>query len=87
LARRAAFDVFRDPRFGTRPEVLLIDASDCFILSGVTVDGAFVPYVHKLAFQPLIWGYNESSILGISPERFIWVVHAFNWVDACPFFH
>jgi hypothetical protein len=46
LTRCAAFDVFRDPGSGTRPKVFSIDASDCFIVSGVSVDGSFVPDVH-----------------------------------------
>jgi hypothetical protein len=46
LACRAALDVFRDPCSGARPEVFLIDVSDCFISPGVAIDGAFVPYVH-----------------------------------------
>jgi hypothetical protein len=46
LTRCAAFDVFRDPGSGTRPKVFSIDASDCFIVSRVSVDGSFVPDVH-----------------------------------------
>jgi hypothetical protein len=38
-------------------------------------------------FQSLVWWYDESSALNVSPERFVWVVDAFDWVDACPFFH
>ena len=55
LAGGASFDVFRDPRPGSRPEVFLVDASDCFISSGVTVQGSFVPHVHDFVFQALIW--------------------------------
>jgi hypothetical protein len=42
----ASFDVFCDPSFCTRLEVFPVDASDCFILSWVSVDGSFMPYVH-----------------------------------------
>ena len=41
---------------GAGPEVFFVDASDCFILTGVAIDGAFMPYVHQFAFQSLIWG-------------------------------
>ena len=87
LACGASLDVFRDPCFGTWPEIFPVDVSDCFISSGVTVDGSFMPYVHQFSFQPLIWWYDKSSVLGVSPEGFIWVVDMFNWVDARPFFH
>jgi hypothetical protein len=46
LAHCAAFDIFRDPGLSAGPEVFSIDASDCFISSGMTIDGAFVPHVH-----------------------------------------
>jgi hypothetical protein len=46
LTRCTAFDVFHDPSFSAGPEVFSIDASDCFISSGMTVDGALVPHVH-----------------------------------------
>jgi hypothetical protein len=87
LAGGASFDIFRDPSLGTRPEVFPVDTSDGFISSGVTVDGSFVPYVHEFTFQALIWGYDESSAFNISPEGFVQVVHAFDWVDAGPFVH
>jgi hypothetical protein len=50
LTGGTSFDVFCDPRLGSRPEVFLIDASDCFISSGMTVQGSFVPRVHDFAF-------------------------------------
>jgi hypothetical protein len=46
LACRATFDVFRDPCSSTGPEVFPVDSSDCFIVSGMAIDGALVPYVH-----------------------------------------
>jgi hypothetical protein len=87
LACCASFDVLRDPCSGTRPEVLSIDASDHFISSGVTIDGAFMPYIYEFTFQPLIQWYDESVSFDVSPEQFIRVVYALNWVDTCPFFH
>jgi hypothetical protein len=87
LTRCAAFDVFCDPCSGARPEIFLIDASDCFISPGVTIDSAFMPHVHEFAFQPLIQGYDELLAIGISPEWFIWVIYMLDWVDTCPFFH
>ena len=50
LTRCAAFDVFRDPGSGAGPKVFSIDASDCFIASGVSVDGSFMPDVHQFTF-------------------------------------
>ena len=87
LACRTTFDVFHDPGSGTRPEVFFIDASNCFVLPRVSVDGASMPYVHQFAFQPLIWWNNKASSLDISLEWFIWVVYTFNWVSAGPFVH
>jgi hypothetical protein len=46
LAGGASLDVFRDPCFGARPEIFSVDASDCFVSSGVAIDGTFVPDVH-----------------------------------------
>jgi hypothetical protein len=46
LTHCTALDVFRDPGFGTRPRVFLIDVLDRLISSRVTIDGAFMPYVH-----------------------------------------
>ena len=87
LACCTTFDVFGDPSFGARPEVFFVDALDGFILSGVAVDGSLMPYIHRFAFQSLIWWNDEMLSLGVSPERFVWVVHAFNWVCSFPFFH
>ena len=87
LASGASFDIFRDPCPGAGPEVFFVDTSDCFIASGMAIDGAFMPYVHQFVFQSLIWGYHESASLGIPPEWFTWVVHLFDWVDASPFLH
>jgi hypothetical protein len=87
LAGCAAFDVFCDPGFDSWPEVFFVDASDRFILSRMSIDGSFVPYVHQFVFQALIWWYDKSLAFDISPEWFIQVVNAFDWIDACPFFH
>ena len=46
LAGGASLDVFRDPCFGTWPEVFPVDTSDRFVSSGVAIDGTFVPDVH-----------------------------------------
>jgi hypothetical protein len=46
LAHCTPLNVFCDPAPGARPEVFSIDASDCFITSGMAIDGAFVPCVH-----------------------------------------
>jgi hypothetical protein len=83
----ATLDVFRDPCPGTWPEVFPVDGSDCFVSSRMAVDGSFMPYVHQLPFQTLIWWNNESLTFDISPKWFVWVVNAFNRVDTCPFFH
>ena len=87
LACGATLDVFYDPGLGTRPEVFLIDASDSFILSGVAIDGSFMPYVHQLTFQSLIWWDDKTSSLDISPEQFVQVVYVFDGVCPFPFFH
>jgi hypothetical protein len=50
LTGGASFDVFSDPWPGSRPEVSLVDASDRFVSSGVTIQGSFVPSVHDLTF-------------------------------------
>jgi hypothetical protein len=46
LACGTTLDVFCDPCPGAWPEVFSVDAPDCFISSGVAVDGSFVPCVH-----------------------------------------
>jgi hypothetical protein len=87
LAGGTSFDVFHDPWPGSRPEVFLVDASDCFVSPGVTVQGSFVPHVHDFAFQALIrWNYKSLS-WNISPERFVWGVHTFDREGAFPFFY
>jgi len=68
LTGGTALDVFRDPHSCARPEVFSIDASDGFILSGVAIDGAFMPYVHEFTFQSLIQRYNESLAFDVPPE-------------------
>ena len=68
LACGAAFDIFHDPCSGAWPEVFSVDAPDCFISSGVTVDGSFMPCVHQLSFQSLIRWYDELIVFAISPE-------------------
>jgi hypothetical protein len=50
LACCATLDVFHDPGSGTGPEVFFINTPDCFISSGVAVDGSFMPNVHQFAF-------------------------------------
>jgi hypothetical protein len=50
LAGGASLDVFRDSCFGAWPKVSSIDAFNCFVSSGMAVDGAFVPDVHQFAF-------------------------------------
>jgi hypothetical protein len=87
LACRTTFDVFCDPGSGARPEVFFIDVSNCFVSPGVAVDRTFVPYVHQFVFQHLIRGNNEASSLDVSPEWFIWIVYAFDWVGSDPFVH
>jgi hypothetical protein len=87
LVHYAAFDVFHDPSLGTRPEVFLIDVSNGFIMSGVTIDGPLVPYIHQFAFQSLIQWNNKMLSLGVSPEWFVWVVYMFDGVCPFPFFH
>jgi hypothetical protein len=82
-----SFDVFYDPAPGARPEVFSVDASNCFISSGVTIDGAFMPYVHQFTFQSLIQRYNELSTFDVPSEWFVQIVYTFNWIDSCPFFH
>jgi hypothetical protein len=49
LAGGASFDVFRDPGLGAWPKVFPVDASDCFVSSGMAVDGAFMPDIHQFA--------------------------------------
>jgi hypothetical protein len=61
LACCTSFDVFCDPCLGARPEVFPVDVSDCFISSGVAIDGAFMPHIHEFTFQPLIQGYDKTS--------------------------
>jgi hypothetical protein len=46
LACHASFDVFCDPGPGTRPKVFSIDASDCFVSSGMAIDRTFMSDVH-----------------------------------------
>jgi hypothetical protein len=46
LACCTALDVFHDPCSGARPEIFLVNVSDRFISSGMTIDRALVPYVH-----------------------------------------
>ena len=87
LARCTPFNILHDPSSGTGPKVFLVDASDHFISSGVTVDGAFMPYIHKFTFQSLIWGYDKLVSLDVPPKWFVQVVYVFNWVEVCPFFH
>jgi hypothetical protein len=64
----ASFDVFCYPRPGARPEVFFVYASDCFISSGMAIEGSFVPCVHDLAFQPLVRGNDEAVFGNVSPE-------------------
>ena len=61
-------DVFGDPRFCTGPKVFFVDVSDCFILTGVAIDGPFVPYVHQFSLKSLIQGNDEALSFGVSPE-------------------
>jgi hypothetical protein len=82
-----ALDVFRDPSSSTGPEVFSIDTSNSFILSRVANDRSFVPYVHQFSFQTLIWGDYKVLSFDVSPERFVWVVYAFDWVGPFPFVH
>ena len=60
LTGGTSFDIFGDPRPGSRSEVFLVDASDHFISSRVTVQGSFMPRVHEFAFQTLNWWNYES---------------------------
>jgi hypothetical protein len=87
LTGGASLDIFCDPCFGAWPEVFPVDASDRFVSTRVAIDGALMPDVHQFTFQPLVWWYNESMAFGVPPERFAWVVDAFDRVDACPFLH
>jgi hypothetical protein len=87
LTGGASFDVFCDPWPGSRPEVFFVNTPDCFISSGVTVQGSFMPCVHDFALQTLIWWDYESSSWNIAPEWFAWVVYTFNGESAFPFFH
>ena len=87
LACRTTFDIFHDPASGARPEVCPVDVSDCSVSSGMTIDGAFMPYIHQFAFQPLIWGYDEMSPFDVPLEWFVWVIYVFNWVGAGPSVH
>jgi len=50
LACGASFDVFCDPCPGAGPEVFFVHMSDCFISSGVAIEGAVVPSVHDFVF-------------------------------------
>jgi hypothetical protein len=87
LTGGTSFDVFSDPWPSSWPEVFLVDASDCFISSRVTIQGAFVPRVHDFVFQTLIqWDY-KSLFWNVLPEWFVWAVHAFDGKGAFPFFH
>jgi hypothetical protein len=61
LTGSASFDVFSDPRLGSGPKVFFVDTSDCFISSRMSVQGSFMPCVHDLAFQTLIWRDYELS--------------------------
>ena len=87
LACSATLDVFCDPDLGTRPEVFLVNVSDGSIMSGVTVDGSFVPYVYQFMFQSLIQWDDETLSLDVSLEQFVQVVNVFNGVCPFPFFH
>jgi hypothetical protein len=83
----ASFDVFRDPCPGARPEIFFIHVSDCFISSGVAVEGSIMPCVHDLAFQSLIRGNNEAVFGDVSPEWGIRAVYPFDGECVFPFFH
>jgi hypothetical protein len=87
LTSGASFDVFRYPCPGARPEVFLVHASDCFISSGVAVEGSIVPRVHNLAFQSLVRGNDEAVFGDVSPEWGVRSVYSFNGECAFPFFH
>ena len=82
-----SFDVFRDPCPGAGPEVFFIHASDCFVSSGMAVEGSVVPCVHDLAFQSLIRGDDEAVFRGVLPEWSVWAVYSFDGECAFPFFH
>jgi hypothetical protein len=49
-----SLNIFCDPSFCAWPKVFSIDASNCFIPSRVSIDEAFVSYVHQFTFQALV---------------------------------
>jgi hypothetical protein len=87
LTGGAPLDVVSDPCFGAWPEVFLVDAPDRFVPARVAIDGALMPDVHQFAFQPLVRWYDKSTAFGVPPEWLIWVINAFDRVDARPFLH
>jgi hypothetical protein len=87
LTSGASFDIVSNPCFGAWPEVFLVDAPDRFVSARVTIDGALMPDVHQFTFQSLVRWYDEPTVFDVPPERLVWVIDAFDWVDACPIFH
>jgi hypothetical protein len=85
----ATFDIFRYPCPGAGPEVFFVHASDRFVSSGVTVEGAIVPHVHDLAFQSLVGGNDEAVSGNVSSEWGVqvWAIYPFNGECAFPFLH